>query len=179
MIYDEDIMVDIETLGISPRSYILSIGACTMDGSCTFNEVVGRFGQQDRDIDVDTVHWWSEQSKEAREVLRHSKQSPTSLHTALILFDDWLKSLNYETIWSHGATFDLVILDDAYRQRSLTTPWKYWQARDTRTLIDTAKLLVGSDCKPERLGIHHNALDDALFQADWMRQIRTHLENKL
>ena len=169
MIYAEDIMVDLETLGTSPNSHILSIGACTMDGSQTFYQAVG---EQDRRIDFDTVRWWLGQSKEAQDVFNHCVQAD-SLSLALGKFSNWFKEVGDKDskIWSHGATFDVSMLEDAFRSVGQEIPWAFWNVRDTRTLIDASQFMFKTDFKPMRKGTHHNALDDALFQAEWMRAI--------
>jgi exodeoxyribonuclease VIII len=61
--------------------------------------------------------------------------------------------------WSHGATFDLVILENIYRQLNKPLPWNYWQLRDTRTLFD-----LGQDPEMPQ-GSKHDALQDAIRQA--------------
>ncbi len=64
-----------------------------------------------------------------------------------------------ESFWSHGATFDLVIIEDILRQLNRPLPWNYWQLRDTRTLFD-----LGFDPEMPQ-GQKHDALQDAIRQA--------------
>jgi len=170
MIYAEDIMVDLETLGVTPNSHILSIGACTMDRSQTFYKAIGL---QQRNIDFDTVRWWLKQSDKAQDVFNHCAQAP-ALSTVLRDFTDWFKEVgdSDSKIWGHGATFDVSMLENAYRGVGQNIPWAFWNVRDTRTLIDTAVWVTGNDQKPERKGTHHNALDDAVFQVEWMASIQ-------
>jgi exodeoxyribonuclease VIII len=48
----------------------------------------------------------------------------------------------------------------------LAYPWHYLNVRDMRTIIEAAESLVGFDKRsiPDQ-GTHHNALDDAKWQA--------------
>ena len=50
---ENDVMVDIETLGTGPDAYILSIGACTMDGEKTFYKVIGPGQLRKIDLDIE------------------------------------------------------------------------------------------------------------------------------
>ena len=175
MIDERDIMIDLETLGTGSDAHILSIGACTMDHELTFHEVVG---PQKRKIDVDTVRWWMDQSKDAQFVIKQAAMSRMSLTSALAGLDDFIRTAGERVcIWSHGAGFDIAILENAYRQAGMITPWMFWNVRDTRTLIDVAKWKAGEKLEPTRKGTHHNALDDAKHQASWMMNIMAHLSN--
>ena len=63
-------------------------------------------------------------------------------------------------VWGNGATFDNVILSNAYKAAGMEQPWKFWDDRCYRTV----KGLL-PDIKIERLGTHHNAVYDAMSQA--------------
>lgn len=177
MLNPNDIMIDLETLDVTEDAYILSIGACTMDKSEQFYEIVGT--KQNRSISVDTIWWWTQQSPQARDVIGQSKISKTSLPVALCKLTEWLGKQDFNSnlgVWSHGATFDIKMLENAYHQFNLECPWAFWQARDTRTLINIHTMLTNNPYKLERSGIHHNALDDALYQAAWMTELVRQLE---
>ena len=70
-----------------------------------------------------------------------------------------------DAYWSHGATFDLVIIENLYRQLGRPVPWNYWQLRDTRTLFD----LGFSPDMPQ--GGKHDALQDAIRQSVGVQNI--------
>lgn len=65
-----------------------------------------------------------------------------------------------DCFWSHGVTFDLMILTLAYKQLGIKEPWHYSKMRDTRTLLDLAPT-VNWPVNPHR----HNPLWDAAVQA--------------
>jgi hypothetical protein len=94
----------------------------------------------------------------------------------LVDLSSWIKGHGFTHPWSHGSIFDIAILENAYRQCNLPIPWNFWDIRDTRTLYETAYRITGKTLKPVREGIYHNALDDAQFQALWVRNIREVLE---
>lgn len=74
--------------------------------------------------------------------------------------------------YGNGASFDLSILKAAYDAVGLKAPWKFWDERCYRTIKNDY-----SQIEPdERAGTHHNALDDAKFQALHAIKIRKTLE---
>ena len=64
-------------------------------------------------------------------------------------------------VWGNGATFDNVIIANAYKAVSLDKPWAYRSDRCYRTMINTFQDVR----KPDMQGTVHNALDDAKLQA--------------
>ena len=167
----EHFMVDLETLGNGSNAMIVAIGACSLlapaDGP-TFYQVVDPV-LSDGDIDASTVKWWMGQSDEARKALLVQDSVP--LKVALDNFKWFLdNSAVYEErrcIWGNGATFDNVILANAYKRYGMPQPWKFWNDRCYRTL----KNLHPDIALPTRTGTHHNALDDAVTQAQHARMI--------
>lgn len=160
------IMVDLETMGTTPGSAIASLGAQAFD---PFNGTLGESFYRVIDlracaragltIDPDTVLWWLQQSDAARDHLVRS--SPEDLTQVLVWFAAWWRRQQGQFIWGHGAYFDEPMLSAAFRAAGVDVPWKYWDARCTRTIFD----LAGE--RPDRQsGTHHNALDDARAQAE-------------
>jgi hypothetical protein len=166
---EREAMVDIETLSTSPNAHILSIGIVEM-GNLKNNLHFKINQNQNRHVDPSTVFWWASQSKEAQAASLNDKGS-IQLEVALDMITQWFTTFNMKKIWSHGAPFDVVILENAYRQLDREPPWKFWDVRDTRTLIDLAYRATESKLEPTREGTHHNALDDAIHQARWMNRI--------
>jgi len=71
-----------------------------------------------------------------------------------------------DNIWAQGPAFDIVILEDLYRQLGRPIPWNFWQIRDSRTLFS----VHGDPRKKDRLGAH-NALIDCYYQARAVQHI--------
>ena len=158
-----DLMIDIETLGTAPGSVILSVGAVTFDAE------TGEFGEElyapiepqsavdmGLTIDVSTLKWWMEQSEDARKEA-FSGDQPLSK----VLFDlhQFVQSVEASRVWAKPPSFDLVLLESAYRACAITIPWHYRTPRDCRTLFD----MTGAT--QPGFGTAHNALDDAKSQA--------------
>jgi len=165
------VMLDLETLGTKPGCAIVSIGACVFDVDGVHDKfyrainVTKKFGLQPLALDPGTVSWWMGQSPEARAVF--SDPERVSTYDAILDFKNWWITqapLNLhvaEFLWCHGATFDAPILEAVYNAIDDVPPFKFYNVRDTRTLYALA------DVYPDRAkGTHHNALDDAVGQAE-------------
>lgn len=161
----KDLMIDIETMGKTHDAVICSIGACKFDietgelGNHFYRAVdMDSCVNKGLKFDASTIEWWLKQSEKAREALT---EDCISLEFALLKFGEFkLDSIN---IWCH-ATFDVVILGNAYRKIGWDIPWHYRSPKDIRTLIALAEML---GCKVEKTEptIPHNAVSDAIAQA--------------
>lgn len=169
-----NIMLDLETMGISSDAAIIAIGACRFDiekkevSGNTFFTVVDLQSSVDlgMTLDASTVMWWMNQSDDARKVF---KRKGISLPSALVAFQQWVdeESLHPDvTMWGNGAAFDNVILANAYKKAGIIQPWHFWNDRCYRT-----KKADRPDVQMVRIGTHHNALDDAISQAQHLIDI--------
>lgn len=108
------------------------------------------------DFDEKTIKWWKTQpEKIQKEVFSGERKK---LKEVLLDFKKWYG--NSSCIWSQGANFDIPILEEAYRKLNIEPPWKFWQARDTRTIYDLANI-KSFDLPQNNL---HNALEDCKRQ---------------
>lgn len=173
------VSIDLETLSTSPAAVILSIGAiafCEDTGrTAHFATVVSFDSQDDRQIDASTLEWWQGQSAEARIVLDLAREPDTpTLRQALDLFTDWIGTFGATHdvhVWGNGSDFDVAILAHAYKSFTPFVPWNFRKARDMRTLYDiTARFGLNIKAYTPRVGTHHNALDDAQYQANLIHE---------
>lgn len=160
-----DVMIDIETLGATYDSVILTVGAIkfsrTKSGS---NDTADKFYQRigmKSCIDAglitnkQTVEWWKRQSHAAQqEALYNPDRVP--LKVGLIALAEWLGDITY--FWANGSDFDYGILGHAYRVCGLDIPWKFYNIRDARTVYDIAGVRLFDE--PSTKLVAHNALDD-------------------
>ena len=163
------LMVDLETLAVTPKAVILSLGAVHFDplGTGIGDSIYFRLNldEQDvlkREIDPNTIEWWSKQDPLVMEEAFDEKDR-LPLNQGMNRFHNF--AWGCDAFWSHGGTFDLVILEDLLRQLGRNIPWNYWQLRDTRTLFDLT-------FKPEMpQNSKHDALQDAIRQAIGVQNI--------
>ena len=159
------IMVDLETLDTLPTAMIVSIGAVAFDPDLdeptdqTFYQRIDA-RQSVGTIGADTVMWWLQQSEEARAEL--TKPDGTHISPALIAFSHFCTNLG--EIWAGPSTFDVTILEHAYRATGLTCPWTLRQVR----CWSTFRKLVPTVKPPNRC--EHNALEDARSQVAAFRE---------
>lgn len=168
----EDIMLDIETLGTTPGSIVLSIGACAFtdtDITSMFHVHIDSIDsqQQGLHIDASTVMWWLDQSKEAQTSLTASKTVP--LREALERFSD---AFNWtgKRVWCNGAAFDFPILGAAFKAVGMKPPWAFYNEMDFRTIkgLVGKKAMKGFTIPPT---IAHDGLADAIGQAKTLQMI--------
>jgi exodeoxyribonuclease VIII len=157
------LMVDMETMAVSPTAVVLSLGAVHFDpyGTGHSDSIYFKIDIDDQDalgreVDPSTIEWWSKQDPAVMEEA-FSPDNRIPLVDAMNQFHKF--AWGCSAFWSHGATFDLVILENIYRQLNKPLPWNYWQLRDTRTLFD-----LGHDPEMPQ-GSKHDALQDAIRQA--------------
>lgn len=125
-------------------------------------------------ISARTIEWWLKQSEEARKEI-YNVNGKIHFHSALGEFYNFYGT-NFATngidpplIWGNGADFDIKILDTAYQKSGyIWSPWKYTDIRCFRTF---KKLFGEEELKLKRKGTAHNALDDAIYQAQYLINI--------
>lgn len=162
-------MLDLETLGNDSNAAVIQIGACY------FDPATGEIGEtlklnvhpqsaidSGASLSGDTIHWWLQQSQEARESLYKNPQN--NISEAFHQLNHFLSKA--DKIWSH-ATFDFVIVTETLRRLKIVPSFKYWMARDIRTLMDLAKLKAKDFPKT---GCCHDALDDCKTQVNYCVQ---------
>ena len=157
------LMVDLETMAVSPSAVVLSLGAVHFNpyGNGYGDKLYFRINIDDQDalgreVDPNTITWWSQQDPAIMEEA-FSPDNRISLVDAIDKFHKF--AWGSDAFWAHGSTFDIVILENIYKQLGKTVPWQYWQIRDTRTLFD-----LGVDPDMPKGG-KHDALQDAIRQS--------------
>ena len=160
------VMIDLETMGTRPDAPIIAIGAVAFDEKAIHSEfyVVVDLADSVAEggvMDPNTVLWWMKQSDEARAEFAREGQE---LGLALGMFREWIGPYA-DGVWGNGASFDNVILSEAYRRMGNEAPWPFWKDRCYRTMKSISAVPM------ERGGTHHNALDDARTQAIHLQMI--------
>lgn len=175
------VVIDIETLGRKPNSVILSIGAVgidfrnyAIDGGIHVNidtydcEFYGLAHEDE------TVRWWKNQSEVAKRRTM-DPETMVDLKVALQRLTDYIyamcgKGRSYE-VYSCGTDFDISILANAYVAVGLNVPWPFWAVRDFRTLREWFPMVKA----PVKNTGHHDALNDATFEAHHLLAIWKHV----
>jgi len=173
----EHVMIDIETMGKGSRAAILSIGAVKFNPLYVGQPIEDSFhvgvtlescARHGLNLDASTVEWWLDPARRPAWDA-HLTLDKVDLWEALEGLRFWFGSKSLPT-WGNGATFDNVILRNAYAATDQVCPWEFWDDRCYRTLKSLAPEIA-----IERAGTHHSALDDAVSQAQHMQRVVAHL----
>ena len=161
-----DAMIDIETLGTDPDSIILTVGAVKFDpyslhepyDKVTWKLDIDAQEALGRQTSDSTLEWWAKQDPEIRE-RAFSEDGRISIDEFFKEFNRYLTGM--KGIWCQGPQFDMVMIEDLYRQKLHHTSWKYWQVKDSRTLFSLMEVDPRKAIQVEA----HDAAEDAYWQA--------------
>ncbi|EJH1195026.1 3'-5' exoribonuclease domain-containing protein [Escherichia coli] len=172
----DHLMIDLETMGKNPDAPIISIGAIFFDPQT--GDVGPEFSKTiDLEtaggvIDRDTIKWWLKQSREAQSAIMTDE---IPLDDALLQLREFIDENSGEffvQVWGNGANFDNTILRRSYERQGITCPWRYYNDRDVRTIVELGKAIDFDARTPIPFeGERHNALDDARYQAKYVSAI--------
>lgn len=162
-----DLMIDLETLDVKPTATVLTIGAVRFDPfgddekSPTCKKLYIKVDIDSCDklgctVSQDTLNWWAQQDPKAQDEA-FSSEGRVNIHEAMT--ELYKFSQGIKRVWSHGASFDVVICEHLFHKVGKLCPWQFWEVRDTRTLFD-----LGIDPKRPPV-LKHHALEDAWNQA--------------
>jgi exodeoxyribonuclease VIII len=162
------IMIDIETMGTRPTAPIVSFGAVAFDADGIHHKFYRAVDLNSAVvsgavIEPGTVLWWLDQSDDARAALTTDIVEP--IGDVLVAFQEFVAGLPggvgaLRGVWGNGATFDNVLVAEAYKRLGMLVPWPFWKDRcyrTVRTMFPAVELV--------RNGTHHHALADAETQA--------------
>ena len=167
-----DLSIDLETLGTHPDAVITQIGLCP------FNADTGETGlpiklavdpQSCLDLGMTvtwpTISWWMQQNDKAR--LGMAQQAGVTLSGALRATSAYITTQMNPGFcpWGFGATFDVSLMENAYRRCKMEVPWGFREVRDLRTLSKLRPCTYVARPVPE---VEHDAGYDALAQAHYV-----------
>ncbi len=173
------LMIYLETMSKENNAAIFQIAAAFFDPKSaqigeTFSMLVSLDScvEYGLTMDVSTILWWMEQSDDSR----YKANLPySSLAPALGSFVDFINRSSSDSRvqpWGNGATFDLVILKSAFQACNIHLPWRFYNERDVRTVVELGRM-IGFDPKKQIQfkGTKHEALDDCLHQIEYVSAI--------
>lgn len=183
-----DIMVDLETLGLTHYNPIIQLAAVAFnletgeiydkfDVSCTISK--------EAVIDKNTYEWWVKTNFDLlKSILAQGLQTNISEQEMLVSFTAWIKSISYSRsinfkniyLWGNGMLFDNMLLKLKCQQYNIEYPIHYQSDRDVRTLVDVY-------CRRHRIDrdtfvksfktnsyTEHVAIDDCMVQIKMLKQ---------
>lgn len=185
-INEPQLMVDLETMGVTTRAPIVAIAAVLFIPQT--GEVLDKFYikidltssvQAGALLDPETVKFWLAQSDDARKEIWGTvgrNDDVFALDYALREFGQFIQRCqprpNALKHWANGANFDPPILDAAYQSLGLRSPLAFWKSLDVRTIVELGRQ-IGINPKQELnpLGTPHKAMADCLMQCEYVSNI--------
>ena len=169
-----DLMIDLEGLGTGPDTTILTIAAQSFDplGSGYYDQKyyarITLESQENRSIQQGTIDWWATQPAVAKDEA-FNEEGRIPLDQAL----DELGKLIWKSkrIWAQGPTYDMNILEHAYKSYDKSIPWQFYAVRDSRTVFGLWPNLP----KPPT---SHHALEDCRRQIGLLQETLRYLKVK-
>ena len=172
-----DLMIDLETMGQRFDAPILSIGAVYFDlstgnlGKTFISRVDPTDAMNYGKPHGETLKWWMGQGDAAR---KNAMSGTTSVYDAIAALCRFVD--RDAVIWGNGPTFDVTILEHAMARTSVKVPWDFWNVNCCRTI---KRIAYERGWKmPAREGVHHDALDDAVYQAKWVSDAWQHISGQ-
>lgn len=171
------LMIDLETLSTRPNAAVLSIGVVLFDAEGVhwtkeYTLDVESQIRRGRNIEFDTLTWWVGQGVDAQKVFRECAQYGVDVRDALTEIAAEIKNhvpvRKQLCVWSNALSFDVVILRGMYEQFAPDS-WRVWDypyERCYRTIVNTFD--PEKKLAPPKAGVSHKALDDALWQAEYL-----------
>ena len=176
------LMVDVEAFGKKPGAPLVSIGAVF------FDPATGNTGPEFYEVislessmacggvpDASTIIFWLKASSEARAEI--VMDDAITMSDALQQLDDFItknasNGKDSVQVWGNGATYDNVLLAESFDRAGIPCPWKYWNNRDVRTIVELGKA-VGYTPRYEIpfVGEPHKAISDAHHQVKYVSAI--------
>jgi hypothetical protein len=167
------LMIDIEGLGTGPDAAILTIAAQSFDPFGTghydrhYYARITLESQENRRIQDDTLAWWATQPEAQAEAFAEDNRIPLDQALDELYRLAW----QHDYIWAQGPTYDINILEHAYKSYNKTQPWQFYRIRDSRTVLS---LWPGRPVPPTS----HHALEDTRKQINILQQTFKHLNVK-
>ena len=170
-----DVMLDLETLSTKNNAIILVIGAIKFNREDKWgdNFTVDNISKSKKfykrikirsceeiglDRDKSTEEWWEKQNDCVREEAFGYEKERIDIKDALLKFSKWFGKSR--CIWGNGSIFDITIITEAYNRCGIEVPWKFYNVRDVRTILDINNVRLSEFNNSAK----HNALYDCFYQ---------------
>ena len=175
--------IDMETLSTEHNAALLSIGAVIHDFGTgkqvdTFYANITPESSIAAGLDVSesTKAWWAKQGQAAQDVLSVDQRP---LRDILVDFAKWLAGHGVQYAIGNGPRADNQWLESACKAVGIQSPIKYWGDLDMRTLTFIGTHILGLDHWHNTFkGVKHNALHDAINEAEFCNAVFQKLINR-
>ena len=200
-----DVMLDVETLGISDNAQVIQISAgefrlddvvTSLDDMETFDCILDLSTLGDTlTVEQGTLAFWTANGDNAN-VLNRMLNNNNGITEQIMVekFHKWLSALVWSNayddlvikseirLWGNGIIFDNVKIENLFKKYGLQSPVKFYNHRDVRTIVELVADKLHTDVDTYRgqyaYGIEkHNAIHDVLYQARYVTHAYQDLMN--
>lgn len=172
-----DAMIDIECMGMPPSGALVGIGCALFDlqkeeiGPTFYRAVnLATSVRAGMTMDPSTVIFWLGQPDKARQAIMWQTNA---LDVALREFGEFLAEHTRPRdlrVYGNSPSFDMQIMETAYKLTDIPVPWHYTNVRDFRTI---RAMYPSVEYDPSEKGDDaHNAVHDAIFQVRHLLKIK-------
>lgn len=160
-------MIDIETLDTKNSAVVFQIGLVIFEGNtilqkCQWNLMIDQQLARGRTVSASTLAFHLSIPANLRMAIEMEDKTYCGA-VAIGRIHDELASYTVKNFWSKGS-FDFNILESLFKDFDESIPWKFYQLRELRTLMQ--------ECSIPKGDVSHNALEDCLNQIDQLNACR-------
>ncbi len=160
-------MIDIETLGTSPRAAVFQIGIMAFNPLDRTVPTLTKMWDVDvlssifagGEVDPQTCRWWQKQAAAPEACGPGRKQF--HIARAIKELGEFYTEQGCTGVWANSPSFDCVILGEAAKSVRQELPWRYRDQWDVRTFRGIAKVF---DFKHDRAPAGHYVIQDCVDQ---------------
>lgn len=172
-----DIMVDLETLGVSDGATIFQLAAASFDIQTgeVHSEIDLKLDvskAENLKVDGGTLRWWLKTNSDLlANLISEGNLTEVEMFTQ---FAEWVeetkKANGTPYLWGNGIAFDNVKIEQKMTSLGLKYPINFRKERDVRTILDLASMISGESEREifediyDGSEVAHNALDDVKRQ---------------
>lgn len=182
-----DLMLDLETAGISPGVALIQIAAVPFNANTgevsnnTFSKAINMQHQIDNGFkfDISTLRWWRRTNND---LFKKLSESPFTYNIVGKEFQSYFNNLPNSKeirVWGNSARFDLGLLEGFYKRGigyKFQPFWNTWKEMDVRTI---SALKPDIKANMTFVGEKHNAIDDCKHQIKYVTKTLEELKIKL
>lgn len=185
-----DIILDLETFGISTDAPVIQIAAATFDLNTgeiddwyAFNELLDIAHTDSLNVNGSTLAFWFDEKRPGNiDVLTKFVNSDKGLsdNDLWVKFHTWLLDLVKSNrdksvkIWGNGISFDVMMIKYNFDRLGLKFPIAFWNERDVRTLVDLACRKANLNDEDFKKNIpnteKHDAFSDIKWEAAYLKE---------
>jgi hypothetical protein len=172
-----DLMIDVECADKKRTGALMAVGGVFFDlQTCTLGPTFSRTINLVSSVahggtmDASTMLWWMRQGDAARKAVAYGGEP---LDVVLNDLSTWIaQTCRHEDVrlWGNNDEFDIPKLENGYRGINCLVPWYWSHVRDFRTVRNMNPQVEYNPADKD--GTAHNALDDAVFQAEFLFKIK-------